>query len=229
VSYIAIVPARSGSKRLPNKNIKPLAGKPLLLWTLEACIETERIGKVILSTDSMDYWKLANEHFASPKLVLDHRSPDEAGDAVKIFDYLKQFREKVFGQSRGAFILALPTVPLRRSVHIDEAIDMYEEHGQPVFSATTYGFPVSFAFRLDERGGWKPVFEDSPMITGNTRGQNQTAVYHPSGAIYVRTISDLSKPNLMSLYQDARPYLMEPQASVDIDSEIDFALASALL
>lgn len=229
VSYIAIVPARSGSRRLPNKNIRPLAGKPLLLWTLEACISTKRIGKVILSTDSMDYWKLASEHLASPKLVLDHRTREEAGDDVKIFDYLKQFRGKVFGQPQGAFVLALPTVPLRKSVHINEALDLYENHGRPVFSATTYNFPVSFAFRLDKRCDWSPLFDDSPMVTGNTRSQNQVAVYHPNGAIYVRAIADLSEPDLMSLYQDARPYLMAPHASVDIDSEIDFALASALL
>ncbi len=229
VSYIAIVPARSGSRRLPNKNIKPLAGKPLLLWTLEACISTERIGKVILSTDSMDYWKLASEHLASPKLVLDHRTQDEAGDDVKIFDYLKQFRGKIFGQPQGAFVLALPTVPLRRSIHINEALDLYENHGRPVFSATTYNFPVSFAFRIDDQGDWSPVFGDSPMVTGNTRSQNQAAACHPNGAIYVRAIADLSKPDLMSFYQDARPYLMEPQVSVDIDSEIDFALATALL
>lgn len=229
VSYIAIVPARSGSKRLPNKNIKPLAGKPLLLWTLEACVETDRIGTVILSTDSMNYWNLVSEHLASSKLKLDYRSSDEAADNVKIFDYLKQSREKVFGQSQGAFILALPTVPLRNSTHMNEAIDLYEERSQPVFSATTYTFPVSFAFRLDEAGDWAPVFDECPMVTGNTRSQNQTATYHPNGAIYVRAIADLSKPDLNSLYEGARPYLMEPHASVDIDSEIDFALASALL
>jgi CMP-N-acetylneuraminic acid synthetase len=125
--------------------------------------------------------------------------------------------------------LALPTVPLRKSVHINEALDLYENHGRPVFSATTYNFPVSFAFRIDDQGDWSPVFSDSPMVTGNTRSQNQAAACHPNGAIYVRAIADLSKPDLMSFYQDARPYLMEPQVSVDIDSEIDFALATALL
>nr|NIO43200.1 hypothetical protein [Burkholderiales bacterium] len=56
VRYTAIVPARAGSKRLPNKNVMPLAGKPLLLWTLEACVQTPQIDRVILSTDSREYW-----------------------------------------------------------------------------------------------------------------------------------------------------------------------------
>jgi CMP-N,N'-diacetyllegionaminic acid synthase len=229
MSYTAIVPARSGSKRLPHKNIKLLGGKPLLVWTLSACVESARTEAVILSTDSMEYWKIAQEHVRSDKLVLDYRNPDEAGDNVKIFDYLKGSQTKVFGNRKGAFILALPTVPLRRSRHIDEAIAQFERQGVPVFSATNYGFPISFAFHLKADGGWSPVFEDSPMVTGNTRSQNQKEAYHPNGAIYVRAINDLGRPELTTLYQGAEPYLMDRAASVDIDSEIDFVLAEAFL
>ena len=229
MSYTAIVPARSGSKRLPHKNIKLLAGKPLLVWTLEACAGSDKVETVILSTDSMEYWNVAKERVRSAKLALDFRSPDEAGDNVKIFDYLKQGRTKIFGERDGAFILALPTVPLRRSRHIDEAIAQYETRHIPVFSATTYSFPISFAFRIDSKGDWAPVFDESPMVTGNTRSQNQAPAYHPNGAIYVRRIADLAAPSLASLYQGAQPYLMDAASSVDIDGEVDFAVTAALL
>ncbi len=229
VRYTAIVPARAGSKRLPNKNVMPLAGKPLLLWTLEACVQTPQIDRVILSTDSREYWALAKEGLLSPKLALDYRSAEEAGDQVKIFDYLKGSAAKIFADTEGSFILALPTVPLRRSGHIVEAIELYESAGQPIFSATTYGFPISFAFTIDDDGDWQPVFENSPMLTGNTRSQNQKATYRPNGAIYIRPIKDLSRPDLLTLYQDARAYLMEPRHSIDIDSEFDFLVASASL
>ena len=229
MNYVAIVPARSGSKRLPHKNIKSLGGKPLLVWSLEACVKVAKIDTVILSTDSMKYWSLAKESLQSDKLVLDYRDPEEAGDNVKIFDYLKGKRTKIFGERDGAFILALPTVPLRRSTHIDEAITQFEKELIPVFSATTYGFPISFAFHMGKEYRWTPVFENSPMVTGNTRSQNQKEAYHPNGAIYVRTISDLAKSGLMTLYQGAEPYLMERSASVDIDNDTDFLLAEALL
>jgi CMP-N-acetylneuraminic acid synthetase len=91
MTVTAFVPARSGSKRLPNKNVRELAGKPLVLWTLEACMHSEHIDEVIFSTDSNEYWELAKNHFNSTKLTLDDRSEDEAGDKVKIFDYLKSF------------------------------------------------------------------------------------------------------------------------------------------
>lgn len=229
MSYTAFVPARSGSKRLPHKNVKPLAGKPLLAWTLEACAGAKKVDTVILSTDSMEYWKLAQQHVPAAKLVLDFRSPDEAGDQVKIFDYVKGQRAKIFGERTGAFVLALPTVPLRRAQHVDEAIALFEKQGRPVFSATPYGFPISFAFRIDPAGEWTPVFPDSPMVTGNTRSQNQAVSYHPNGAIYVRAIADLAQPGLKTFYDNARPYLMDPESSVDIDAESDFAIAAALV
>lgn len=229
MSYTAIVPARSGSKRLPNKNIKLLAGKPLVVWTLEACVKVEKIDKVILSTDSMEYWNLVKEYINSDKLVLDFRSPDEAGDTVKIFDYLKQKRTKIFDDKSVSFILALPTVPLRNNKHIEEAISLFEDKGKPVFSATNYGFPISFAFHLGEHGCWTPVFDDSPMQTGNTRSQNQVEAYHPNGAVYVRAIKELAQDDLHSLYAGATPYLMDRTYSIDIDQEIDFKLAEALI
>jgi CMP-N-acetylneuraminic acid synthetase len=229
VSYTAFVPARSGSKRLPNKNVKLLAGKPLLAWTLEACAWAKKVETVILSTDSMEYWKVAQQHVPAGKLVLDLRSSDEAGDQVKIFDYVKGQRGKIFGERKGAFILALPTVPLRSARHVDEAIELFEKQGRPVFSATQYGFPISFAFRMDAAGEWSPVFPDSPMVTGNTRSQNQAVSYHPNGAIYVRWITDLAQPGLKTFYDGARPYVMDADSSVDIDAESDFAVAAALM
>ena len=229
MTYTAIVPARSGSKRLPHKNVTFLGDKPLLVWTLEACIEAEHVDEVILSTDSMEYWKTARKYLNSSKLSLDLREPSDAGDTVKIFDYLKDKRSKLFGKRTGAFILALPTVPLRRAKHVDEAIALFEASGKPVFSATNYGFPISFAFYIKQSGLWEPVFSDSPMSTGNTRSQNQQESYHPNGAIYVRNINDLAQHDLKTLYTDAVPYFMSRTASVDIDTEVDFKIASTLL
>ena len=228
-TYTAIVPARSGSKRLPNKNVKMLGDKPLVAWTLQACANARHVDEVILSTDSLEYWEIAQKHVKANKLTLDHRLPDEAGDTVKIFDYLKSKREKIFGARDGAFILALPTVPLRRNEHIEDAIELFEETGKAVFSATNYGFPISFAFGKSGSDNWESVFPDSPMMTGNTRSQAQQETFHPNGAIYVRSINDLANPNLQTLYTNAVPYYMNRIDSIDIDNEIDLKMAAAIL
>ena len=229
MKYTAFVPARSGSKRLPNKNIRLLAGKPLLAWTLEACAAAKGIDSIILSTDSYEYWDLAQEFVSPDRLSLDFRSSEQAGDNVRIFDYLKSERSKIFEDRKGAFVLTLPTVPLRSSRLIEEALSQFEREGLPVFSVTTYEFPVSFALTIDEQGGWSPLFESSPMVTGDTRSQDQQHAYHPNGAIYVRKIADLAQVELKSLYEDATPYLMDRRVSVDIDNETDFLVAEALL
>ncbi len=229
MSYIAFVPARSGSKRLPGKNVKVLAGKPLVVWTLEACVRSERIDRVVFSTDSEEYWEIARGHIKSDKLVRDCRSATEAGDNVKIFDYLKSNHQKLFPGRGDCVVLALPTVPFRSHRHIDESITLFEQHSQPVFSATTYGFPISFAFYVDDQVGWQPAFPDGAMVTGNTRSQDQRAAYHPNGAVYVRKAEDLAQPDLRTLYQGARPYLMDRDISLDIDNEIDFTIAETLV
>jgi len=226
--YTVFVPARSGSKRLPGKNVKLLAGKPLVVWTLEDFVDSDKVGEVIFSTDSMEYWEIAKEYIKSDKLVLDFRSSEDAGDAVKIFDYLKNENKKIFGNRGGMFILALPTAPLRNTIHINEAIGLYEAQGKPVFSAVNYGFSISFAFTQKDND-WQPVFKDSPMVTGNTRSQDQAAIYHPNGAIYIRPISDLRSNELSTLYDDAIPYIMSDIDSVDIDNEIDFMFAEVII
>lgn len=228
MSYIAFVPARSGSKRVPGKNIKMLAGKPLVVWTLEAFVNVEKIEKVIFSTDSMEYWNIAQQYLKTDKLVLDFRTPEQAGDKVKVFDYLKQNHANIFKRETGGFIMGLPTVPFRNAQHVEEAIELFEKSNKPVFSASEYGFPISFAFYADEKSGWEPCFETSPMVTGNTRSQDQQKAFHPNGALYVRSIESLISEETNTLYHNALPYLMSQNDSVDIDNEIDFVTATAI-
>ena len=230
MSYVAFIPARSGSKRIPNKNIKILAGKPLLIWTLEACIASNKISTVILSTDSEKYISIAKNYIQNDKLKFDFREPSDASDSIKIFDYLVLKKDKIFRDiEEESFILALPTVPLRRTEHLEEAIVLFEKAKKPIFSATEFEFPISFAFTINQKENWVPLFEDSPMVTGNTRSQDNASAYRPNGAIYVRKILDLENKEFKTLYENAMPYLMEQNCSIDIDNETDFQKVEAML
>lgn len=230
MSYVAFIPARSGSKRIPNKNIKILAGKPLLIWTLEACIASNKISTVILSTDSEKYISIAKNYIQNDKLKFDFREPSDASDSIKIFDYLVLKKDKIFRDiEEESFILALPTVPLRRTEHLEEAIVLFEKAKKPIFSATEFEFPISFAFTINQKENWVPLFEDSPMVTGNTRSQDNASAYRPNGAIYVRKILDLENKKFKTLYENAMPYLMEQNCSIDIDNETDFQKVEAML
>lgn len=229
MSLVAFVPARAGSKRLPGKNVKDLGGKPLIIWSLEAFANAPSVDRVIFSTDSEEYWKLACDHIGTDKLILDKRSADEAGDKVKIFDYLVGARDKIFRDGYDDFVMGLPTGPFRNARHVEEAITLFRETGKPVFSAVEYDFHISFAFYKTDDGSWQPLRDDSPMITGNTRSQDQRAAYHPNGAIYVRSVKDLAQPGLITLYDNAVPYLMDRKYSIDIDDDNDFRVAAAMI
>jgi CMP-N,N'-diacetyllegionaminic acid synthase len=120
-------------------------------------------------------------------------------------------------------------MPLRTSQHIDHAIK-YENHKEcGVFSAVEYDAPVSFAFSIDSENSWSPLLNTSPMITGNTRSQEQVNYYHPNGAIYIKSLQDMRKHETCTFYQDSLPFLMKKSESVDIDTEFDFYLAERLL
>jgi CMP-N,N'-diacetyllegionaminic acid synthase len=229
MSYVAFVPARAGSKRVPGKNVRTLAGKPLVVWTLEAFANVAAIDRVILSTDSLEFWELACRHVDPRRLQLDLRNPEDAGDKVKIFDYLKRAHATIFAHGWTHLLMGLPTVPLRDARHVEAAIALAERHERAVFSACEYGFPVAFSFTVDNSGAWQPLLADNPMVTGNTRSQDQKPAYHPNGALYLRPIADLARPALNSLYEDAIPYLMDRESSVDIDADLDFVIAEALM
>jgi len=229
MSYIAFVPARSGSKRLPNKNVKMLGGKPLVVWTLEACINSPEIDKVIFSTDSDEYWALVKTYLPSDKLCLHKRTADDAGDKVKIFDYLKANPTNIFSNSHQYFLLALPTMPFRSSKNINDAVELHKTLNKPIFSAVEYDFSVAFAFSKNDDESWEPLLKESPMVTGNTRSQDQVEYFHPNGAIYIRAISDLVGDELNTLYDGAIPYFMNSNDSVDIDNEEDFRLAEIMV
>jgi CMP-N,N'-diacetyllegionaminic acid synthase len=125
--------------------------------------------------------------------------------------------------------MALPTMPLRATDHVNEAIELSKKFGKGVFSAVEYDFAISFAFTAEGEAEWKPVFEKAPMLTGNTRSQDQITAYHPNGAIYLRDIEDLRDAGLKTIYQGCAPFIMERKSSVDIDTLDDFKLAETLI
>lgn len=222
--FTAIIPARSGSKRVPNKNFRPLAGKPLMAWTIGACLGSHHISRVVISTDSEEYFKNIMIEFEDDRLELDLRTPEDAGDEVKIFDYIHTNRKRLFSAADEAFVLALPTSPFRGTHEIDTAIGKFLELDKPLFSVSPYDFPIQFALRRT-LSGWSPFLKDSPLENGNTRSQDQEEYFHPNGALYIRRVADLN--NIDSFFQNAIPYELDRFASFDIDTEDDFRLAEA--
>ena len=166
----AIVPARSGSKRLPGKNVKPLGGRPLIFHTLDAVTNQEVVSKVLFTTDSDDYLDLVHHEYGD-KVSLEKRPASFASDTTKVHDEIVRLAKAGQIQTEW-FMLCLPTAPLRTHATVSRLLAQWSLDREPLFSASEYSFPIQFAFSIDVNGDWQPVDEMSPMITGNTRSQD---------------------------------------------------------
>ena len=226
----AFIPARSGSSRLKNKNILEFNGIPLFGWTLKAAMDSKLIDKVIFSSDSDNYIDLAYSLVKNYKkeLLIDLRQKSQATNESKIFDYLKsELLQKFRFDDEDLIVQLLPTCPLRREKHIDEAVTLSSESKTGVFAACEYDFHVTFAFEPKSNGNWVPLIEDSPMVTGNTQSQSQKKYMHTNGSINCLPVS-LLKKNKKSIYQGCKYYIMDRNSSIDIDDHNDFILAEII-
>jgi CMP-N,N'-diacetyllegionaminic acid synthase len=221
----AIIPARSGSKRLPGKNIKKLAGKPLVFHTIDSVIGHSEITHIIFTTDSEEYINLAKEEYGD-QINYEYRPAEYAGDHVKVYDELKRLVKGGIIKTEW-YMQCLPTCPLRNQKIVRGLLDQWKIDTAPVFSAVDYDFPTQFAFSLSHDGkGWEPMTEESPMITGNTRSQDIPKTYRPNGAMYLQHVDNIGNK---TLYMDADAYLMSREDSIDIDTELDFLLTEHIL
>ena len=224
-----IVPARGGSQRLKNKNIKDLNGKPLIFYTIESLLNHSLISRVLFTSDSEVYCDLVEKEFGK-QVTLELRPAETATNTTKVVDEVERlllskseyFETEWFG-------MALPTAPLRDHKIVGEALKFFKKNPKPLFSCNEYDFPVQFAFRIkeDKNQNWSHILEDSPMVTGNTRSQDIERLYRPNGALYIN-----SKQNFLDskiLYRNASAFEISPEASLDVDTELDFRLVEQII
>ena len=221
----AVVPARSGSKRLPNKNIKDLNGQPLIFHTIDAVLNQPFISKVVVSTDSDQYIALVKSKYEE-QIFIEKRPAAFASDTTKVHDEVVRLCETGV-ISTPWFMLCLPTAPLRTNVTVSNFLRDWAVDRIPRFTASPYDFPIQFGFEIAPDGAWRPILEDSPMITGNTRSQDIPKRYRPNGAIYLNTVESLHKNK--TFYIGAKPFVISDIESTDVDTEIDFKFAELLM
>lgn len=212
---IAIIPARSGSKGLPNKNILMLLGKPLIAYTIEAAIESGIFARVIVSTDSLEYKKISERYGA--EVIL--REDRLASDTATSFMVIQNVLNKVTGYDY--FVLLQPTSPFRSANHIREAISFFEQRNE-------FNYLVSVTESEKSPDLIKPVDHDQSLKHFNLdfshyRRQDKKQ-YTPNGAIFIGKIQPyLARKHFFGA--DSLAYRMSKVDSVDIDDKLDFELA----
>ncbi|MBQ9564273.1 MAG: acylneuraminate cytidylyltransferase family protein [Synergistaceae bacterium] len=220
---IAIIPARSGSKGVKDKNIRPLGGRPLMAWSIEAALESEEFDEVMVSTDSERYAEIAREYGASVPFL---RSPLAASDTASSWDTIKEVLKgyEDLGRNFDTFCLLQPTSPLRTAEDIRNAYALCREKN---------AFAVVSVCEAEHSPLWCGQIPDTLELDGFIRresgGRRQDAgkFYRLNGAIYIANIEESQRDPF--LYREGSyAYIMPSDKSIDIDTELDFKFAEFL-
>ncbi|EDP6894138.1 CMP-N-acetlyneuraminic acid synthetase [Campylobacter lari] len=219
---LAIIPARSGSKRLLDKNVKLLNGKPLLAWSIEAALGSKFIHEVMVTTDSMEYANIAKYHGASVPFI---RKKELALDTTPSFDVIKDVID--FYTSRYKYIVLLqPTSPLRNKRHIDEAIELFFlKEANSVISICECEHSPLWCNTLPWNNSMDDFISDGIK---NLRSQDLPKYYRLNGAIFIAEISNYLKYKSFFM-PNSFAYKMSIEESIDIDTKIDFLMAEVLM
>jgi CMP-N,N'-diacetyllegionaminic acid synthase len=216
LKILAIIPARGGSKGIPNKNIRDLAGKPLIAWTIEAALKSSYINKTVVSSDSDVILEISKKCGAETIKRPVYLADDTARSEPVISHVLEQFKNK---ENFDYIILLQPTSPLRTATDIDEAIKMLlKSEATALISVYKPQHHPLKAFKTDADSFLKGLVNDDYPFTPR---QELPKTFYPNGAIY------LIKTNLFletgKLFTDKTiAFEMPTDKSLDLDTEADF-------
>jgi CMP-N-acetylneuraminic acid synthetase len=223
---LAIIPARGGSTRLKSKNKKKIGNFTLVERAINAALKSNKFTNILVSTDDVDILKIVKNYQKKSHIINIHRRnkklSSNTATALELVNYLVEKKYKDYD-----FVsLLLPTCPFRSSVHIKEAFKCLDKYTDSVVSLTQYEFPVALSVKIKSK--FINLSKKSPLLTGNTRSQDQEIIYRPNGAIYLSKIKSFLK------YQNfwkgkVRPYAMSRLNSIDIDDKMDLDYANFIL
>ncbi len=224
MNHLAIIPARSGSKGVKDKNIRLLCGKPLMAYSIEAAKKSGIFTHVMVSTDSEEYAEIAKACGAEVPFL---RSSETASDTASSWDMVKeilaQYRER--GVEFESFTLLQPTSPFRDFTDIQAAFDLFmKKEAVAVVSVCPMEHSPLWCNTLPEDGSLEGFIRPN----SNQQRQKLKPYYRINGAIYLAKTEEFLKDQ--NLYRaGCFSYEMPAEKSIDIDTELDFKIAEAIL
>lgn len=227
MNIIAIIPARGGSKGVPGKNIKPLGGKPLIVYTIEAAKQVTLLTDCVVSTDSEDIAAVARSFGADVPFI---RPVELATDSAKSIDVVLHALHKLQKQNRhyDALILLQPTNPFRSVRFIEEAIQKFISGNYDSLISVLpvpHEYNPHWVFEPDENGTLKLATGEKEIIS---RRQELPPAYFRDGSIYITSTEVLLTKN--SFYGNRLGYIeADADRYVNIDTPEDWERAEELI
>ncbi|MBF0363050.1 MAG: acylneuraminate cytidylyltransferase family protein [Oligoflexia bacterium] len=228
MKIFALVPARAGSKGIPQKNITPLAGRPLILWTIDAAVNSRYIDTIILSTDDSNIAKVASH----PKVTVPFLRPSElAADSSSLHDVIDHTLNWFDNKSIYFDIIVLlqPTSPLRTTEDIDSSIEQFcssmKSKNETLISV--YQMPNKISWLLKEKNEQfvEYCFKDEIELS---RQDIKQRYYLPNGAIYMAR-TDCYVKHKTFFGEEMFFYSMDEKKSIDIDTIEDLEIAETFI
>lgn len=221
ISRVAVIPARGGSTRLKGKNIYPLAGKPLISYTIEAVIKSKSFDKIYVSTDSKDIAEVALKY---PEVEIYDREPEFSGERVTVVSALLDMMNKI--EKHDVFAYFLPTCPFRNSEDIKKGVDLLNDDVDSVISTCYFDAPPQLAMIEGNNDYAYPVFDN--LIAGVTNSKYIQKYIKPSGGFYMGHWDRILE-NGNFFTGNIKSVLTPKERAVDIDNLLDIKFAELVL
>ena len=220
MNTFALIPARGGSKGIPRKNIKMIAGKPLIVWTIEAALRSSLLSAVVVSTDDLEIAEVARRAgaqvpFMRPAELAQDQTPG-LDPVLHALDELPQF---------DSVLLLQPTSPLRTTDDIDGCLNLVTQKKAPsVVSVTEAETHPYWTYRLNTDQTMARFVDVAPVA----RRQDLPAVFSLNGAMYFADANWLRDSGSL-VSAETLAYVMSKEHSVDLDTPLDWKFAELLM
>lgn len=221
ISILAVIPARGGSKGVPRKNIRNLAGKPLIAWTIKSAKQSKYIDKIILSSENQEIIQVARQYGCEvPFIRPEHLAVDETTGAEVILHALNRLPQY------DLVVMLQPTSPLRLAEDIDACIEkLILEKAVACVSVSESSQSPYWMYTFDETEKLQPIMKQDSIIP---RRQELPIVYGLNGAVYVAYTNWL-KQSQSFLTNETIGFVMPENRSFDIDEELDFLICEWII
>lgn len=220
-NILAIIPARGGSKSIPRKNVKPLDGKPLIAYTIEAALGSKIVDRVVISTEDEEIANLT-QGYGAEVIMRPMELATDSAPTEPVLEHVVNYLKEVERYEADVIVLLQPTSPLRNSQHIDKALETF--FSNKYNSLLSVCSSHSFLWRVDNKGLY-PLNYD---FQNRPRRQDKEPEYRENGAIYI-TKYDILMHKHNRLGGKIGLYIMPAADSWEIDTEFDFRLCEQLI
>jgi len=229
MEILALIPARSGSKRVPKKNIKPLGGKPLIAYTIEAARKSKYITRIIVSTDSEEIASIAKKYGAEVPFLRPKEISQDSSTEMQFFEHALNWLYENEKYEPELIVLLYPTSPFRKPESIDKAIEKILKYPEAdSLRSVRLCREHPYKMWIIEGEYLKPFVEKEDANIHTLAYHLLPKVYIQNASIYITKLSTI-RDKKSPIGDTVIPFIMDEIESLDINTPFDFQLAEIII